>query len=125
MTSFGYLRQPISADRQTVTSHRSALRKAGATRLFIDSIIEPEHGAAPQLRAMLDEVARGDLLIVCSVASATGSLNEFLDLTAQLTALGVSVRCLAEAKIDTTTSQGRFFVTLLGALSGREPHPPE
>lgn len=70
----------------------------------------------PGLRASLDYVRDGDVLIVWKLDRLGRSLPHLIETVTALAARGIGFRSLTEA-IDTTTSGGRLVFHLFGALS--------
>ena len=73
----------------------------------------------PELHRMLDYVREGDTLYIESISRLARSTKDLLSLVQVLQEKGVDLVSLKE-NIDTTTPQGRFILTIFGALSELE-----
>ena len=73
----------------------------------------------PQLQAMLDYVRECDVLCVESISRLARSTRDLLSIVDQLTAKGVQFYSQKES-IDTTTSQGKFMLTVFAAMAELE-----
>ena len=73
----------------------------------------------PQLEAMMDFVREGDVVIVESISRFARSTRDLLTLVEQLTEKGVGFVSQKES-IDTNTPQGKFMLTVFGAMAELE-----
>jgi DNA invertase Pin-like site-specific DNA recombinase len=73
----------------------------------------------PQLKAMLGFVREGDIIYVESISRLARSTKDLLNILGELAARKVDFISDKE-KIDTTTPQGRFMLTVFAALSELE-----
>ena len=69
----------------------------------------------PQLQAMLSYLREGDTLFVESFSRLARSTRDLLNIVSVLTEKGVSFVSLKE-NVDTTTSQGKFMLTVFAGL---------
>ena len=121
MTVFGYMRVSTNETRQSFRSQKDALRKAGATTFFADTMSGlKSYKDRPELSAMLDVVTAGDEVVIFALSRATRSLPDLLELVALLEAKGVGLRSISEGVVDTTTPHGKFMVSILGAVAELE-----
>lgn len=115
------MRVSTNETRQSFRSQKDALRKAGATRFFEDTISGlKSYRERPQLTQLLDAVQAGDEVVVFALSRATRSLPDLLELVALLDGKGVGLRSVSEGLIDTTTPHGKFMVSILGAVAELE-----
>lgn len=121
MTIYGYMRVSTNETRQTFRSQRDALKKAGATKFYADTMSGTKsYKDRPQLSTLLDVVAEGDEVVIFALSRATRSLPDLLELVALLDGKGVALRSVSEGIIDTTTPHGKFMVSILGAVAELE-----
>lgn len=73
----------------------------------------------PQLNALLSFCRKGDILYCESISRLARNTKDLLNIVATLEEKGVAFISLKES-IDTTTPQGRFMLTVFGALAELE-----
>ena len=73
----------------------------------------------PQLKEMMSFVREGDTVVVESISRFARNTKDLLELIEQLEKKGVNFVSLKEA-IDTSTSVGKFILTIFGAISELE-----
>ncbi|MBR5950285.1 MAG: recombinase family protein [Actinomycetaceae bacterium] len=71
----------------------------------------------PQLASMLDWVREGDTVRVKSVDRLARSTRDLLELLGTLEAKGVGVEFVDAPALSTNSPQGRFVLTVLGAVA--------
>ena len=71
----------------------------------------------PQLVAMLEWVREGDIVRVKSVDRLARSTSDLLELLGILETKGVGVEFVDSPSLSTNTAQGRFMLTVLGAVA--------
>lgn len=113
-TLIGYARVS-RADEQDTVLQRQALRKAGITKLF------EERGSGgrwdrPELQRMLDQLRRGDVVLVWKIDRLSRSLKDLLSIMERIGAAGAGFKSLTEP-IDTTTAAGRMMMQMLGSFA--------
>ncbi|WP_295998920.1 recombinase family protein [Rugamonas sp.] len=112
MALIGYAR--VSTAEQDTALQTDALRMAGCERIFEDSISGTKINR-PGLAAVLAFLRDGDVLAVWRLDRLGRSLPHLIEVIGGLEARGVGFRSLTES-IDTTTSGGRLFFHVFGAL---------
>ncbi|HUB45446.1 MAG TPA: recombinase family protein [Acetobacteraceae bacterium] len=112
MTSVGYAR--VSTVDQDPALQRDALAKAGCAKVFEDRA-SGARADRPGLRAALDYVRLGDVLITWKLDRLGRSLPHLIETVTELERRGVGFRSLTEV-IDTTTPGGRLVFHLFAAL---------
>ena len=112
----GYAR--ISTHTQDLSLQLDALRKAGCERIYEDTL-SGTRADRPELSHALDALRPDDTLVVWKLDRLGRSLKHLLEIMASLDAQGVNFRSLTES-IDTSSSMGRFFFSVMGALSQME-----
>jgi len=111
---YGYAR--VSTDGQSLDAQQSALRSAGAERVFAEKI----SGAKLDRRALtaaIKALGPGDTLLVTRLDRLARSTRDLLNTLASIGDVGASFKSLADAWADTTTPHGRLMLTVLGGLA--------
>jgi DNA invertase Pin-like site-specific DNA recombinase len=111
---YGYAR--VSTDGQSVDAQVKQLRAAGAEKVFRETASGARADRA-QLRRAIDQLAKGDVLMVTRLDRLARSTRDLLNTLAQIADKGAGFRSLADAWADTTTSHGRLMLTVLGGLA--------
>src|SRR6516165_1790361 len=104
----GYAR--VSTDGQTLDAQLTALRGAGAERVFSEKI----SGAVTERKALAKAIAElgpGDCLLVTRLDRLARSTRDLLNTLDAITKAGAGFRSLADAWADTTTPHGRLMLT--------------
>jgi DNA invertase Pin-like site-specific DNA recombinase len=115
----GYAR--VSTNGQTLDAQQTALREAGATRLFA----EKQSGAKTDRAALARCIASlepGDTLLVTKLDRLARSTRDLLNTLAAVAERGASFRSLGDGWADTSTPHGKLMVTVLGGLAEFERH---
>ena len=112
MASVGYAR--VSTQDQDLSLQLDALEAAGCGKVFEDHASGAQADRAG-LRAALDYVRGGEVLVVWKLDRLGRSLPHLIETVTDLAKRGVGFRSLTEA-IDTTTPDGRLVFHIFGAL---------
>lgn len=113
MAIIGYAR--VSSAGQKLEVQREKLLAAGVDRLYE----EKKSGTntdRQQLQEALAYVREGDVFTVTKIDRLARSAADLLSIVNQLTAKKVEFRVL-DQNIDTTTNEGAFMLTMLGAFA--------
>lgn len=105
----------VSTRHQDPCLQEDALNAAGCEKTFI----ETESGAQrdrPELRAALDFMRKGDVLVVWKLDRLARSLHHLLEAAADLDHRGIGLRVLTQP-VDTTTAGGRMVFAIFGAVA--------
>lgn len=113
MALIGYAR--VSTVDQNPQLQLDALAAAGCERVFTEQA-SGARADRPELRAVLDYLRPGDVLVVWRLDRLGRSLQHLIATVTALGERGVGFRSLTEA-IDTTTAAGRLLFHIMGALS--------
>lgn len=116
MAKIGYMR--VSTLDQNLDRQENALYEEGIEKLYSEKL-SGKNTERPQLKKMLEFVREGDVLYIESISRLARSTKDLLHIVETLKEKGVDLVSLKE-KIDTTTPQGRFVLTLFGALAELE-----
>lgn len=113
----GYVR--VSTTEQNTMRQEVLMESLGVERIYIEKVSGKSRDARPELAAMMDFVREGDVVIVESISRFARSTRDLLNLVEELTAKGVEFVSQKEA-LDTTTPQGKFTLTVFGAMAELE-----
>lgn len=112
----GYVR--CSSKDQNPERQEVLMGEWGVEKIFIDMCSGKDMNR-PQLKAMLDFMREGDMVVVESFSRLARNTKDLLDITDTMTAKGVEFMSQKEA-IDTKTPAGKAMLTILGAISQLE-----
>ena len=112
----GYAR--VSTSEQDLSLQIDALNRADCERIFQDKA-SGSHTNRPGLQEALSYMRQGDVLVVWKLDRIARSLKHLLEIVAQLEERGIEFKSIQE-QINTTTSHGRFFFNVMGALAQME-----
>lgn len=113
----GYVR--ASTEDQNTIRQEILMEQLGVEKVYIDKASGKRGAARPQLEKMMGYVREGDTVVVESFSRFARSTRDLLDLVEQLEKKGVEFISQKES-IDTTTPQGKFMLTVFGALAELE-----
>lgn len=116
MSKIGYIR--VSTMEQNTSRQEIALSEIGMNKVFIEKI-SGKNSDRPELKKMLEYVREGDTLYIESISRLARSTRDLLSIVQHLQDKKVDLVSLKES-IDTSTPQGRFVLTIFGALSELE-----
>lgn len=109
----GYAR--VSTADQNLDLQTDALKAAGAEKIYKDRA-SGSNADRIGLNDMLGHLRSGDVVIVWRLDRLARSLKDLIDTAAALEAAGVQLVSLQES-IDTTTTAGKLFFQIFGALA--------
>ena len=114
----GYIR--VSTIEQNEERQTRALLEKGVDKenLFIDKQ-SGKNTNRENLNALLSFCRKGDVVITESISRIARNTKDLLTIVDQLTSKGVDFVSLKEC-IDTTTPQGKFMLTVFGAMAELE-----
>ena len=117
-TYIGYAR--VSTDEQNEARQLKSFADYSEkiTKIFTDKMSGKDTNR-PQLKAMLDYVREGDVVVVSDFSRLARSTTDMLQIVKKLTDKGVALISIKE-KVDTDTPQGRFMLTIFAALAELE-----
>jgi DNA invertase Pin-like site-specific DNA recombinase len=116
MSKIGYIR--VSSMDQNTDRQELALSKLGIKKIFTEKI-SGKSTNRPVLKEMLGYLREGDMLYIESISRLARSTRDLLSLVEQLQDKKVELISFKE-NIDTATAQGKFVLTIFGALSELE-----
>src|SRR5450432_2503054 len=109
----GYAR--ISTSEQDTKMQAAALRAAGCELIFREKA-SGGRWERPELHKLLDQLRKGDVLVVWKLDRLSRSLRDVLTIMERLQEKKAGFRSLTEA-IDTTTPAGRMMMQMVGAFA--------
>jgi len=116
MSKIGYVR--VSTLEQSTDRQEVALAELKMDKIYIEKA-SGKDTKRPELIKMLEYVREGDVVYIESISRLARSTRDLLSIVKQLEDKKVDIISLKE-NIDTTTPQGRFVLTIFGALSELE-----
>ena len=108
LMKIGYIR--ISTQDQNYNLQEDALNKLGCEMIFKETV----SGATkerPQLKKLLEQIRKGDVVVVYKLDRLGRSLKHLLEIVEILNSKNVALQSLHD-NIDTTTPQGRLFFNI-------------
>ena len=116
MAKIGYIR--VSTLDQNLDRQEVALQEKGVEKVFSEKL-SGKNTDRPELKKMLEYVREGDVLYIESLSRLARSTKDLLSLVEILTKKGVGLVSLKE-NFNTATPQGKFMLTIFGALAELE-----
>lgn len=116
MSKIAYIR--VSTMDQNTDRQKIALSELGIKKFFIEKI-SGKNVNRPELKKLLEYIREGDILYIESISRLARSTRDLLSIIQKLQDKDVELVSLKE-NIDTATPQGRFVLTIFGALSELE-----
>ncbi len=112
----GYARVTSASDDASDQVERLRAEGVPADRIRVDTSLGTR-GARPELEAVLDELVRGDVLVVTRLDRLASSVLHLVQVGQRLLAVGADLRSLEEG-VDTTTDDGAGMLPTLELLAG-------
>src|SRR3954453_9985575 len=109
----GYAR--VSTSDQETATQVAALKAAGCERIYREKA-SGGRWDRPELHRLLDQLRKGDVLVVWKLDRLSRSLRDVLIIMECLGEASAGFRSLTEA-IDTTTAAGRMMMQMVGAFA--------
>src|SRR4030081_3117353 len=109
----GYAR--VSTNEQDTRAQSSALKTAGCERIFREKAPGGRWNR-PELQRLLDQLRKGDVLVVWKLDRLSRSLRDVLTIMERLAEAKAGFRSLTE-EIDTTTPAGRMMMQMVGSFA--------
>ena len=116
MAKIGYVR--VSTEEQETARQLEIMKTYGVEKIFEEKI-SGKNMDRPEFKKMMDYLREGDILYIESISRLSRSVKDLLKIVDDLNEKGVKFVSNKEA-IDTNTPQGRFMITVFGALSELE-----
>lgn len=109
----GYAR--VSTHDQSLDLQLDALEKAECQKIYSEKVSGGK-SKRPELKAMIDQLRKGDLVVVYKLDRLGRSLRDLVDLVETFQEKGVGFKSIHD-NIDTTTPMGKFTFHLFAALA--------
>ncbi len=109
----GYAR--VSTQDQNPELQIDALQEAGCEKIFQEKASGAQRDR-PQLKAALDYLRPGDVLVVWKLDRLARSLKQLIETVESLEAKGIGFKSITES-IDTTTPGGKLIFHIFGSLA--------
>src|SRR3984893_4496412 len=109
----GYAR--VSSNEQDTTAQVAALKAAKCERIYREQASGGRWNR-PELQRFLEQLRKGDVLVVWKLDRLSRSLRDVLTIMERLTEAKAGFRSLTEA-IDTTTPAGRMMMQMVGSFA--------
>ena len=103
---------------QNLARQKATATEIGADKEFYDQATG-KNAQRPQLKEMLNFVREGDTVVCSDISRIARNTKDLLSIIETLREKGVEFKSVKEA-IDTTTPQGKFMLTVFGALAELE-----
>ncbi|MCL4151632.1 UNVERIFIED_CONTAM: hypothetical protein GTU68_053273 [Idotea baltica] len=113
----GYAR--VSTTGQNLESQIEHLQAEGCDRIFQEKLTGFDR-RRPQIEKMLKQIEPGDVLLVTSLDRLARSKHDLFVITQKIEAADASFRSIREPWADTTSSMGKFLLTVFAGLSELE-----
>src|SRR5271166_629163 len=113
MMLLGYAR--VSTNEQDFSNTLSALKSAGCEKIFRENA-SGGRWDRPELHRLLDQLRKGDILVVWRLDRLSRSLRDVLMIMERIQEAKAGFRSLTEA-IDTTTAPGRMMMQMVAAFA--------
>jgi DNA invertase Pin-like site-specific DNA recombinase len=111
----GYAR--VSTTGQSLDIQREQLKAAGCERIFEEKKSGAKAANRAALNAALEFARDGDTLVVTRLDRLARSITDLRSIVDRLTAKGVGFRCLQQGALDTTKSEGKLLLNILGSFA--------
>lgn len=110
----GYAR--VSTKDQKLENQQSRLAEAGCEMVFGEKISGAVR-ARPQLEALLNQIRKGDVVVVTKLDRLARSTAELLRISEALNEKEAGIQSLNEPWADTTTPAGKMIMTVFGGIA--------
>lgn len=116
MSKIGYIR--VSTEHQETARQEELMKELGVEKVFMEKQ-SGKNTVRPELTQMLNYVRAGDELYVESISRLSRSIKDLLCIMDTLREKDVKFISQKES-LDTGTAQGRFVLSIFGALAELE-----
>lgn len=115
MAVVGYAR--VSSAGQSLDIQLEQLQEAGCEKVFAEKRSGRTAGDREELTRALEYVREDDVFIVTRLDRLARSMVDLRNIVDRLTAKSVGFRALQQGAIDTTRSEGRLMLNMLGSFA--------
>ncbi|MGH9436974.1 MAG: recombinase family protein [Terriglobia bacterium] len=110
----GYAR--VSTKDQSLDIQLQALRRAGCKQVYQEKVSGVGR-ARPEFQKMMQQMRKGDVLIIWRLDRLARSTRVLLEIVEQLHESGASFKSLTEPWADTTSATGRLVMTFFAGMA--------
>ena len=110
----GYAR--VSTSEQHLDVQLTELKKAGCEKIYKEKMTGT-HQNRPELQRMIDQLRKGDQVIIWKLDRLARSTRDLLDICDRIGAAKASFRSLSETWADTTTPGGKMILTVFAGIA--------
>lgn len=111
----GYAR--VSSTGQSLDVQEDQLRAAGCEKLFAEKRSGKSVTDRQALHDAIEFAREGDTLLITRLDRIARSIVDLRGIIDRLGAKGVGFRCLQQGAIDTTTSDGKLLLNIMGSFA--------
>jgi len=115
MARVGYAR--VSSVGQSLEVQLEQLQAAGCEKVFAEKRSGRTAADREELQRALEWVREGDVFVVTKLDRLARSIGDLRQIVDRLTAKGVGFTVLQQGSIDTTRSDGRLMLNILGSFA--------
>lgn len=115
MAIIGYAR--VSSTGQSLEVQETALKEVGCERIFAEKKSGRGREGRKALSDALDWIRDGDTLVVTRLDRLARSIIDLRQIIDRLTEKGATFRCLQQGAIDTSRSDGKLLLNILGSFA--------
>ena len=113
----GYAR--VSTTDQNLDLQTDALTQAGCKKIFSDRGVSGAKAERPGLDKALDQLRKGDILVIWKLDRLGRSLSHLLSIIENLKQKGVDFASVQDG-FDTSTASGKMVFSVIGAMAEYE-----
>ena len=113
----GYAR--VSTNDQNLDLQMDALKEAGCGKIFSDRGVSGAKTERPGLDKALDQIRKGDILVIWKLDRLGRSLSHLLSIIEDLKLKGVDFASVQDG-FDTSTASGKMVFSVIGAMAEYE-----
>ena len=113
----GYAR--VSTTDQNLDLQTDALKQAGCKKIFSDRGVSGAKTERPGLDKALDQIRKGDILVIWKLDRLGRSLSHLLSIIEDLKQKGVDFASVQDG-FDTSTASGKMVFSVIGAMAEYE-----
>ncbi|MDK0636903.1 recombinase family protein [Clostridium perfringens] len=110
----GYAR--VSTAEQNLDRQFKALKEAGCQVIFADKL-SGKNVSRPEYKEMMANLKTGDTIIVTELTRLARSTTDLFNMMQEFEKLGVTVKSLKEAWLDTSTAHGKLMFTIMSGMA--------
>ncbi len=118
MKTYGYARTSTVEQVAGLADQVAKLKAAGCTdqTIYQEQISSVKMADRVEFAKVLGKLKNGDVLVFTSLSRVARSMIHMIDIEAQVSAAGASIRIL-DLAVDTSTPQGRLTFNLFGSIA--------